>query len=74
MEQFAYECLGNHNNSRIIAKVEHDNAKQFLTNKIMKKKVKEVELFEKDLEHTKNAANPAKHNEFSKRYSSFLED
>ncbi len=74
MEQFAYECLGNHNNSKLMAKVEHDNAKQFLTNKIMKKKVKEVELFEKDLELTKNAANPAEHNEFSKRYSSFLED
>jgi len=74
MEQFAYECLGNHNNSKIIAKVEHDNAKQFLTNKIMKKKVKEVELFEKDFEYTKNAANPEIHNEFSKKYSSFLED
>jgi hypothetical protein len=73
MEQFGYEILGKNSDSAVIEKIEDENARNYLTQKIMKKSVEGAELFEEDI--SKPATRKPKIDSNSmEKYSSFLED
>ena len=78
MEQFAYETLGKNPDSPVVARIEKENANRFLTNKIIRKKVEQPDLFERedsqDSQETSNDGASKVKNEFAEKYSSFLED
>jgi len=78
MEQFAYEILGKNPDSPVVARIERENANRFLTNKIIRKKVEQPDLFEREdsqtSQETPNDGASKVKNEFAEKYSSFLED
>ena len=75
MEQFTYEILGKQSNSPVVARIEKENANRFMTNKIIRKKVEQVDLFEQEESQPAPTIKISKEkNEFAEKYSSFLED
>jgi len=75
MEQFSYECLGKNHGRKFIEKIEQENARNYLTNKIVNKRVKEVALFEDEDTPSQSAHyNAESKNDLKEKYSSFLED
>ena len=85
MEQFSYECLGKNHGRKFIEKIEQENARNYLTNKKVNKRVKEVNLFEdgdtppqsthRNAESKNTVSKSAENkNDLKEKYSSFLED
>ncbi len=75
MEQFSYECLGKNHGRKFIEKIEQENARNYLTNKIVNRKVKEVALFEdEDTPPKSTHRDTESKNGLKEKYSSFLED
>ncbi|MFX0001302.1 MAG: helix-hairpin-helix domain-containing protein [Candidatus Hermodarchaeota archaeon] len=73
MEQFGYEILGKNPDSPILKKIEKDNARLYHMDKVMKKKVEQVKLFEEDMSEP-DAHELKVKNDLIDKYSSFLED
>jgi predicted flap endonuclease-1-like 5' DNA nuclease len=75
MNQFIYECLSNNKDSKIISKIEHDNAKEFLVKKETEKAFSKSNLFEFDNPVPSNVnKNSELKQKLTERYSSFLDD
>lgn len=73
MEQFGYEILGKNPDSAVIKKIEHDNTRSYLSQKIIRKQVEGAELFEEDISKPE-IRRPKINSESIEKYSSFLED
>ncbi|MFX1377900.1 MAG: helix-hairpin-helix domain-containing protein [Promethearchaeota archaeon] len=75
MEQFVFECVEKDNDFNIINKIEQKNAENFLRNKLSKRKIEGLELFEsnENLQSMNSKENRLK-NKLVEKYSSFLED
>ncbi len=74
MEQFVYEVMGNNNNSRLIAEIEHTNARDFLESKKMKNLVDKTDFFEEEGKGPSRSENSKVTSTLIEKYSSFLED
>ncbi|MFX1502765.1 MAG: helix-hairpin-helix domain-containing protein [Promethearchaeota archaeon] len=64
MDQFVYECVGKHQDSNILNKIEQDNANNFLSKLQSKKEVEHSFLFEPEILPTTEY--PFNHNTLSK--------
>ncbi|MFX1593309.1 MAG: helix-hairpin-helix domain-containing protein [Promethearchaeota archaeon] len=78
MEQFIFECVGNNAEFNIVNKIEQDNAENFFSQKLCKKRFEDSHLFESEpaphsSNSTKSKDSALKHKLVDK-YSSFLED
>jgi len=69
MSQFAFECMDNNTSSKIIEKIEKENAQEFLKNKIIERKANKGEFFENE-----DFKRGLLKKEIVEKYSSFLED
>ena len=74
MEQLGYEILGKGSDSALMERVEQENAKNYLADKVMKRQLEESKLFEE--QNTPYSDSPRSNisPEAINKYSSFLED
>ncbi len=72
--QFTYEWLGKNSPLNAAEKIELNNAEQYLSEKVMNKKVKKADLFEPENEKKNTPEDFERKNQYIQKYSSFLED
>jgi len=72
--QFTYEWLGKNSPLNAAEKIELNNAEQYLSEKVMNKKVKKADLFEPENEKKSTPEDFERKNQYIQKYSSFLED